>query len=307
MSRLFVVPVCCSLIASLVLSLSVGHVTAQEPAAQASASKEVTQATQGSEAKGSDSKAAAGSATPVVPTATVEEEQDPKMLATKASYILGFNTAKKMVTDLTRQGIDVDQDRMLAGIQDAMGGAQSKYSPEEVKSILTAYQKLLQKQQMEKMEKEGAENRKAGEAYQATFGKKEGVKPLENGIQYEVLKAGEGEALDPAGKVMVHYTGKFTDGTVFDSSMKRGRPVPMSVSGVGLIPAFGKVLPKMKMGGKWRVCIPSEQAYGVRGSGRNGSIGPNETLVFDIEVVEKVEARGKKKVTPRKKVEVPVK
>ena len=94
---------------------------------------------------------------------------------------------------------------------------------------------------------------------------------------------------------MVHYTGKFTDGTVFDSSMKRGRPVPMSVSGAGLIPAFGKVLPNMKVGSKWRVCIPSEQAYGVRGSGRNGSIGPNETLVFDIEVVEKVEAPAAKK------------
>jgi FKBP-type peptidyl-prolyl cis-trans isomerase len=172
-----------------------------------------------------------------------------------------------------------------------------------VKTILGAYQKLLQKQQQAKMEKESTENKAAGEAYQKEFAAKEGVKKIDNGIQYVVVKAGEGEALDPAEKVMVHYTGKFTDGTVFDTSLepKRGRPVapvPMAVSGARLIPAFGQVLPLMKVGSKWEVCIPAAQAYGVRGSGPRGPIGPNETLVFEIEVLEKVKAPAAKVVNP---------
>ena len=123
------------------------------------------------------------------------------------------------------------------------------------------------------------------------------MKQLENGIQYEVLTAGEGEALDPSGKVLVHYTGMLSDGTVFDTSLKPKRglpvsPVPMAVSGARLIPAFGQVLPKMKVGSKWRVCIPPEQAYGVRGTGRNGPIGPNATLVFEIEIMEKAKTPG---------------
>ena len=281
MSRLIVVPTGCMLVASFVLSFSVGQLIAQAPATA-----------QGASSQGS-STAAAPQGTPVVPTASMEAEPDPATLAAKASYILGFNTAKKMVTDLTRQGIEVNQEQMLVGIQNAMGGMPSKYSPEEVKTILSAYQKMLQKQQQAKMEKESTENRAAGDAYQKEFAAKEGVKKIDDGIQYEVLTAGEGEALDPSGKVMIHYAGKFIDGTVFDTSLepKRGRPaapVPMAVSGAGLIPAFGKVLPLMKVGSKWRVCIPPEQAYSVRGSGPRGPIGPNETLVFEIEVVEKV-------------------
>ena len=88
-----------------------------------------------------------------------------------------------------------------------------------------------------------------------------------------------------------------SDGTVFDTSLKPKRglpvsPVPMAVSGARLIPAFGQVLPKMKVGSKWRVCIPPEQAYGVRGTGRNGPIGPNATLVFEIEIMEKAKTPG---------------
>lgn len=298
MSRLIVVPIGCMLVASFVLSFGVGQLTAQAPATAQAA----PQSAQGSATQGSDAKPA-GQATPVVPTATVEEEPDPETLAAKASYILGYNTAKKMVTDLGRQGIDVNKEQMLVGIQNAMGEMPSKYSPAEVKTILGAYQKLLQKQQQAKMEKESTENKAAGEAYQKEFAAKEGVKKIDNGIQYVVVKSGDGEALDPAEKVMVHYTGKFTDGTVFDTSLepKRGRPVapvPMAVSGARLIPAFGQVLPLMKVGSKWEVCIPAAQAYGVRGSGPRGPIGPNETLVFEIEVLEKVKAPAAKVVNP---------
>lgn len=284
MSRLIVVLIGCTLVVSLMLSSGAGHALAQEPAAgQASSSKQPAQ--------GSASTAAGQQATPVVPTTTVEEAQNPKELTAKASYILGYNTAK----NLSRQGIEIDQTEMQTGIKAALDGSDSKYSPEEVQTIMEAYQKLLQTQAQAKMEKLSADNRVAGDAYRKEFGTKEGVKQLEKGVQYQILTAGSGEALDPSGKVLVHYTGMLTDGTVFDTSLKPKRglpvsPVPMAVSGARLIPAFGQVLSKMKVGSKWRVCIPPEQAYGVRGTGRNGPIGPNATLVFEIEVMEKVEA-----------------
>lgn len=281
MSRLIVVLTGCTLVVSLMLSSGASHAVAQEPATgQASSSKQPAQ--------GSASTAAGQQANPVVPTAVVEQAQDPKDLAAKASYILGYNYVK----NLSRQGIEIEQAEMVTGIQAATGGAESKYSPEEVRTIMEAYQKVLQTQAQAKIEKLSADNRAAGDAYRKEFGTKEGVKQLENGIQYEVLTAGEGEALDPSGKVLVHYTGMLSDGTVFDTSLKPKRglpvsPVPMAVSGARLIPAFGQVLPKMKVGSKWRVCIPPEQAYGVRGTGRNGPIGPNATLVFEIEIMEK--------------------
>ena len=281
MSRLIVVLIGCTLVVSPMLSSGAGHALAQEPAA--SSSKQPAQ--------GSATTAAGQQATPVVPTTTVEEAQNPKELTAKASYILGYNTAK----NLSRQGIEIDQTEMQTGIKAALDGSDSKYSPEEVQTIMEAYQKLLQTQAQAKMEKLSADNRVAGDAYRKEFGTKEGVKQLEKGVQYQILTAGSGEALDPSGKVLVHYTGMLTDGTVFDTSLKPKRglpvsPVPMAVSGARLIPAFGQVLSKMKVGSKWRVCIPPEQAYGVRGTGRNGPIGPNATLVFEIEVMEKVEA-----------------
>ena len=277
MLRLIVVPTCCLLVALLQLSSGTSQVIAQAPA---TCRRRYTPAT----------PSAAEPASPQIPTAKVEEELDPATLATKASYILGFNTAKKMVNDLANQGVDVDQAQLLIGIQDALGGMKIKYSPDEVRSILMAYQGQLQKQQMAKMEKAASENRTKGDAYRKENGAKEGVKKTDSGIQYEILTAGEGDNLDKSEKVLVDYTGKFVDGTVFDTSLKgkRGRPpapIPMAVSGAGVIPAFGEILPMMKVGSKWRVVIPPELAYQVRGS---GPIGPNETLVFEIDVKEKV-------------------
>jgi FKBP-type peptidyl-prolyl cis-trans isomerase len=273
MSRSIVVPIGFLLIALFLSPCGIGSVLAQDPAAPEA-----------------PAEPNAVPASPVIPTATVEEEEDPATLAAKASYILGFNTARKMVMDLSNQGIDVDQGQMLVGIQDALKGKNIAYSPDEIRTILMAFQRTLQKKQMEKMEKAAAENRETGDAFRKENAAKEGVKETESGIQYEILTAGEGENLDSSYTVLVDYTGKFTDGTVFDTSLKSkgGRPpapLPMKVSGAGVIPAFKEILPMMKVGSKWRLVIPPEMAYQVRGQ---GPIGPNETLVFEIEIKEKV-------------------
>lgn len=300
MSRLIVVPTGFLLVALFLLSCGIGHVTAQAPDAPAApeATPAAPEAAPAAPEAAPAATEGADPASPLIPTATVEAEPDPATLASKASYILGFNTARKMVVDLSKQGVDVDQAKMLVGIQDALGGKQIAYSPDEIRSILMAYQKMLQKQQMAKMEKAAGENRVAGDAYRKENGAKEGVKETDSGIQYEILTAGEGDNLDPSETVLVDYTGKFVDGTVFDTSLKPkgGRPpapMPMQVSGKGVIPAFGEILPMMKVGSKWRLCIPPELAYQVRGS---GPIGPNETLVFEIDIKEKV-----KKPTAAKK------
>ena len=277
MSRLIVVPIGLLLIALFLSSGGIGQVIAQAPDAPAAPS----------------TPSATEPGSPLIPPATIQEEPDPETLAAKASYILGFNTARKMVTDLNNQGIEVDQGEMLVGIQDALGGKKIAYTPDEVRSILMAFQKKLQKQKMDKLAKESEENRVAGDAFRKTNEAKEGVKKTESGVQYEVLAAGEGENLDPSETVLVDYTGKFIDGTVFDTSLKPkgGRPpapLPMQVSGQGVIPAFKEILPMMKVGSSWRLTIPPEMAYQVRGS---GPIGPNETLVFEIEIKEKVESK----------------
>ncbi len=281
MSRLIVVPTGSLLVALFLLSCGVVQVTAQVPDAAAPDTAAVNDD--------------ADPASPQIPTATVGEEPDPATLAAKANYILGFNTARRLVSDLSRQGVDVDQEQILIGIQDAMSGKEIGYSTDEIRSIFTAYQKRVQKQQMEKMEKAAAENRVAGDAFRKENGAKEGVKETDSGIQYEILAAGEGENLDPSETVLVDYTGKFIDGRVFDTSLKpKGgmppAPMPMAVSGARVIPAFAEILPMMKVGSKWRLCIPPELAYQVRGS---GPIGPNETLIFEIDIKEKVEQESK--------------
>jgi FKBP-type peptidyl-prolyl cis-trans isomerase FklB len=125
------------------------------------------------------------------------------------------------------------------------------------------------------------ENRKRGEAYLAENRRKPGVKTLDSGVQYKVIKEGSGKSPKPTDTVSVHYRGTLIDGTEFDSSYKHGGPATFPVKGV--IPGWQQVLPLMKEGGKLEVAIPSAVAYGESGAGR--AIGPNETLLFEIELI----------------------
>ena len=126
-----------------------------------------------------------------------------------------------------------------------------------------------------------AAQQKKGAKFLADNAKKEGVKTLEGGVQYKVLTAGEGDSPALTDTVKVHYTGKLIDGNVFDSSVQRGEPATFRVNQV--IKGWQMALQEMKVGDKWMLYIPSDLAYGERGS--QGAIGPNEVLVFEVELL----------------------
>ena len=128
-------------------------------------------------------------------------------------------------------------------------------------------------------------NKKEGEKFLAENGKKEGVKTLKSGLQYKVLNKGDGATPKPTDQVTTHYHGTLIDGSVFDSSVERGEPATFGVNQV--ISGWTEALQLMKVGDKWRLFVPAEMAYGVRGAG--AKIGPNATLVFEVELLKIVE------------------
>ncbi len=192
----------------------------------------------------------------------------------KLSYAIGV----QMGNSLKQQKInEVDPKVIGQAIEDVMSGAKLKVSKEDMQAAMTAFQ-----QKMMAKQKAAANDKKvAGDKFRADNKKRKGVKELANGIQYEVLKDAKGAKPKATDKVTVHYHGTLIDGTVFDSSVKRGKPASFPLNGV--IKGWQEVLPLMQTGSKWKVVIPPELAYGERGAG--GSIGPNETLIFEIELI----------------------
>jgi FKBP-type peptidyl-prolyl cis-trans isomerase FklB len=146
---------------------------------------------------------------------------------------------------------------------------------------MRTFQTELRDKQQAKRKAEGDENLKAGEVFLAENRKKEGVVTLPNGLQYKILKAGGGRKPTEADTVEVNYRGTLIDGTEFDSSYKRGKPVTFKVTGV--IKGWTEALKLMPVGSKWQLFIPPQLAYGERGAGQ--AIGPNATLIFEIELL----------------------
>jgi FKBP-type peptidyl-prolyl cis-trans isomerase FklB len=145
---------------------------------------------------------------------------------------------------------------------------------------LTAVQTDLNKKQGEKMQVQGTANKKAGDAYLAANKTKAGVVTLPSGLQYKILTAGTGPKPTTSDTVVCNYKGTFLNGTEFDSSYKRGQPAKFPVSGV--IKGWTEALQLMPVGSKWQLVIPSELAYGASGP---AEIGPNSTLVFEVELI----------------------
>jgi FKBP-type peptidyl-prolyl cis-trans isomerase FklB len=150
-----------------------------------------------------------------------------------------------------------------------------------------AFQKDLQAKLMAEMEVLAAKNKADGEAFLAENAKQEGVVVTSSGLQYKVLEPGEGDAPTPADTVTVNYRGTLVDGTQFDSSYDRGQPATFPVQGV--IPGWTEALQLMKPGSKYQLAIPAELAYGERGAGQ--TIGPNSTLLFDVELISVEKAK----------------
>jgi FKBP-type peptidyl-prolyl cis-trans isomerase FklB len=184
----------------------------------------------------------------------------------KVSYIIGMNIGN----DLKRQSIDISPKILAEGVQQALAGSKPLLTEQEIQETMMAFQKEMMAKQKER-----------GDAFLAENKKKEGVKTLPSGLQYKVIKAGTGKKPKLNDTVTIHYRGTLIDGTEFDSSYKRGQPVSFPVSGV--LPGWTEALQLMEEGAKWQLFIPSNLAYGERGAG--GIIGPNATLIFEIELI----------------------
>ncbi len=180
---------------------------------------------------------------------------------------------------LKNQGLkDIDADEVSQAIKDVLNDRDLALSETEMQELLTAKQQQLNADRMIK----GKEAKAAGDRFLLQNKSKPGVVTMANGLQYRVIKAGSGVKPTATNSVVAHYSGTLINGTEFDSSYKRGQPATFPVNGV--IQGWQQILPMMATGSTWEVFIPSNLAYGERGAG--GSIGPNETLIFKIELIE---------------------
>lgn len=202
--------------------------------------------------------------------APLKEEKD------KVSYSIGLdigNTFKK-------QNMDLDLDILISGMRDAIGGAKPLMTEEEVKQTMTAFSKTMVEKQAAQRKEAANKNLAAGEKFLAENKTKEGVKTTSSGLQYKVLKEGTGTAPLATDTVVTHYKGTLINGTEFDSSYSRDEPATFPVSGV--IKGWTEALQLMKPGSKYQLFVPANLAYGERGAGQD--IGPNETLIFEVEL-----------------------
>jgi FKBP-type peptidyl-prolyl cis-trans isomerase FklB len=195
----------------------------------------------------------------------------------KISYIIG----RDMAANFQKQGIEVDPDIFLQGFKEAVSGAASQLKPEEVQAAMMALQQEMQSRQAASQGRVAEANKQEGEAFLAENKNREGVVTLPSGLQYMVLQEGSGASPGPADRVTTHYHGTLIDGTVFDSSYERGQPATFPVNGV--ISGWTEALQRMQEGAKWRLFLPSHLAYGAQGAGED--IGPNATLIFDVELI----------------------
>ena len=195
---------------------------------------------------------------------------------TKVSYIIGYDIGKNM----KRSNLELDYDTFLTGLKEAMNAKESRITQEDQQKIMTAFQDEMQKKQLEEAEK----SKKKNADWLDKNKKNKDIIVLPSGLQYRIITEGKGEKPKATDTVKTHYTGKLIDGTVFDSSVERGEPAEFPVNGV--IRGWQEALQLMPVGSKWELFVPAELGYGPRGTG--DKIGPNATLIFEIELLEVV-------------------
>lgn len=187
----------------------------------------------------------------------------------KESYAIGMNIGKS----IHRDGVDVDPNILLRGMKDAIAGGKTVLSDEEAKTVMTNLQANMRKEQAEKAQQ-------AGDAFLAANKTKDGVVTLPSGLQYKILTQGTGPKPSATDTVVCNYKGTLLDNSEFDSSYSRNQPLTIPVSGV--IKGWTEALQLMPVGSKWQLFIPSDLAYGPQAK---GPIGPNSTLIFEVELL----------------------
>jgi len=216
--------------------------------------------------------------TTAMTTTTIAQEITLDSHDDRQSYALGMVFGQQIAGSLAQANAEINHEILLRALTDTITQQETLMSMEELQAFLQAEQQ----KQVEAAQAIAEQSAKAGELFLIEYEKKEGVQKTESGILYMEIEAGEGEMPSLTDTVKVHYQGTLKDGTEFDSSYARGNPAEFPVNGV--IQGWQEVLPMMKAGSKWEVAIPSDLAYGAQGAGAN--IGPNEPLVFIIELIE---------------------
>ncbi len=201
-----------------------------------------------------------------------------KSVKDKASYAIGLNIGSNIRNDK----MDLDLGLLFEGLRDAFEDKPRRLSDEQIRAAMTAFQEETRKREEALAKTAGGDNAKQGAAFLAANAKKPGVVTLPSGLQYKIVRRGTGLTPTARDTVKTHYRGTLINGKEFDSSYSRGQPAEFPVGGV--IGGWTEALQRMKVGGKWQLFIPSNLAYGPRGS--RPDIGPNATLIFDIELLE---------------------
>ncbi len=196
----------------------------------------------------------------------------------KVSYSIGLDIG----STFKKQNMDISLDALNAGLKDAVSGKKPLLNEEQVKETMTAYSKVMMEKQAAAAKEAAAKNGAEGEKFLSENKSKEGVKTTSSGLQYKVLKEGSGPTPKETDTVVTHYRGTLIDGKEFDSSLARNEPATFPVNRV--IKGWTEALQMMKEGSKYQLFIPANLAYGERGAGQD--IGPNQTLIFDVELLE---------------------
>ena len=211
------------------------------------------------------------------PSAAADEQSLIRTDQQMVSYTLGYQIGGQLAAQIREGRLDLDPEAFAQAIADVLSGR----SPAMTSAQMEAALEMLQHQQNSRRNTATETGQSRGEAFQVEYSQRQGVVATASGLQYRVIETGEGRSPGPADTVVVHYVGQLIDGTEFDSSKGRGTPATFSLGGI--IPGWQEALQLIREGDIWEVVIPSELAYGAQGAG--GSIGPNETLVFEIELI----------------------
>jgi FKBP-type peptidyl-prolyl cis-trans isomerase FklB len=195
----------------------------------------------------------------------------------KLSYSIGADLGR----NFKKQGIEVNPTVLSKGMQDGLSGSKLILTDEQMKTVLTTFQKNLMEKRTEQFNTAAADNKAKGDTFLAANKAKEGVVTLPSGLQYKIVEKGTGEKPGKEDTVTVEYTGRLIDGQVFDSTEKTGKPAEFKVGQV--IPGWTEALQLMPTGSTWEIVVPANLAYGPRSVG--GPIGPNETLLFKIHLI----------------------
>ncbi len=230
---------------------------------------------------------AAAPAKPAAPAEAAPAEAAPAVgLPTDPiGYFIGLSVGQQLAGQGFRTG-DFTAAGLASGIADALAKKEPALTPEQMEAIVGKIQGIVEERQGEQMAERNravAANMEKSNLFLQENAKKEGIKTLASGLQYKVVTAGTGKSPTAEDMVRVHYTGTLIDGTKFDSSVDRGEPAEFSVGQV--IPGWRQALQEMKTGDKWMLYIPPQLAYGERGA-PGGQIGPNEALIFEVELLE---------------------